>query len=49
MIFLMIKEKLFIQIGKKSLATNDQSEIVQEMIIEFVNEIILECIPAKKI
>lgn len=33
---------------KEILATNDQSEIVQEMIIEFVNEIILECIPAKK-
>ena len=30
------------------LSTNDQSEIVKEMINEFVDEIILECIPPKK-
>ena len=33
---------------KEILSTKDQSEIIQEMIIDFVDQLIIECIPAKK-
>ena len=42
------QRKIIYNNRKEILATNDQSEIIQEMINEFVNEIILECIPKKK-
>jgi preprotein translocase subunit SecA len=42
------QRKIIYNNRKEILATNDQSEIIQEMINEFVNDIILECIPRKK-
>ena len=42
------QRKIIYKNRKEILATNDQSEIIQEMINEFVNDIILECIPKKK-
>ena len=42
------QRKIIYNNRKEILATNDQSEIVQEMINEFVDDIILETIPKKK-
>jgi len=42
------QRKIIYKNRKEILATNDQSEIIQEMINEFINDIILECIPKKK-
>ena len=42
------QRKIIYSNRKEILATNDQSEIVQEMINDFIDEIILECIPPKK-
>jgi preprotein translocase subunit SecA len=42
------QRKIIYNNRKEILATNDQSEIVQEMINDYINEIILECVPPKK-
>ena len=42
------QRKLIYNNRKEILATNDQSEIVQDIIKDFVSDIILECIPPKK-
>lgn len=42
------QRKIIYKNRKEILATNDQSDIVQDIIIDFVSDIILECIPPKK-
>ena len=42
------QRKIIYKNRKEILSTNDQSEIVQEMISEVIEELILECIPPKK-
>ena len=42
------QRKIIYKNRKEILATNDQSEIVQDIITDFVSDIILECIPPKK-
>jgi preprotein translocase subunit SecA len=42
------QRKIIYKNRKEILATNDQSEIIQEIIEDILNEIILECIPPKK-
>ena len=42
------QRKIIYKNRKEILATNDQSEIIQEMIDDSLHEIILECIPPKK-
>ena len=42
------QRKIIYKNRKEILATNDQSDIVQDIITDFVSDIILECIPQKK-
>ena len=42
------QRKIIYKNRKEILSTNDQSEIVQEMITDIIEELILECIPPKK-
>ena len=42
------QRKIIYNNRKEILSTNDQSEIIQDMITDYINEIILECIPPKK-
>ena len=42
------QRKIIYKNRKEILSTNDQSEIVQEMITDVIEELILECIPPKK-
>tara|TARA_Y100001970_G_scaffold260153_1_gene341925 strand:- start:90 stop:2612 length:2523 start_codon:yes stop_codon:yes gene_type:complete len=42
------QRKIIYNNRKEVLSTNDQSEIIQDMITDYINEIILECIPPKK-
>ena len=42
------QRKIIYKNRKEILATNDQSDIVQDIIIDFVSDIILVCIPPKK-
>ena len=42
------QRKIIYKNRKDILATKDQSEIINEMIMEFVNVLVLECIPPKK-
>jgi len=42
------QRKIIYNNRKEILSTTDQSEIIQEMIVDFIDELIIECIPAKK-
>jgi len=42
------QRKIIYQNRKEILKTNDQSKIIDEMINDFVDEVVLECIPPKK-
>ncbi len=42
------QRKIIYQNRKEILTTDDQSKIIQDMIEEYINEIITECIPPKK-
>ena len=42
------QRKIIYQHRKEILSTKDQSEIIEDMILDYLDEIILQCIPAKK-
>jgi len=42
------QRKIIYKNRREILSTNDQSEIVQEMIVDVIDDLILECIPPKK-